>query len=37
MKKLYNKKLYILICAIIVAVDCTIDVLLLRMLWKKTD
>ena len=37
MKKLSNKKLFILISAIIVVLDCTIDVLLLKALWKKND
>lgn len=37
MKKLSNKKLFILVSAIIVALDCTIDILLLKALWKKTE
>jgi hypothetical protein len=37
MKKLSDKKLFILVSAIIVVVDCTIDILLLRALFKDTD
>ena len=37
MKKLSDKKLFILVSAIIVAIDCTIDVILLRLLWKKSE
>ena len=37
MKKLSDKKLFILVSAIIVVLDCTIDVLLLRLLWKKSE
>ena len=37
MKKLSNKKLFILVSAIIVVLDCTIDILLLKALWKKSE
>lgn len=37
MKKLSDKKLFILVSAIIVAIDCTIDIFLLRLLWKKSE
>ena len=37
MKKLSDKKLFILVSAFIVIVDCTVDILLLRALFKDTD
>ena len=37
MKKISDKKLFILVSAIIVIVDCTVDILLLKVLFKNTD
>ena len=37
MNKLKNKKLLFLVSALVIVLDCTIDILLLRALWKKSE
>lgn len=37
MDKIKNKKLFILISALVIVLDCTIDNLLLRAFWKKSE
>ena len=37
MDKIKNKKLFILVSALVIVLDCTIDVLLLKAFWKKSE
>ena len=37
MVKIKNKKLFILVSALVIVLDCTIDILLLRTFWKKSE
>ena len=32
-----NKKLFVLISTLVIVLDCTIDILLLRLFWKKQE
>ena len=37
MNKLKNKKLFVLVSALVIVLDCVIDILLLRAFWKKSE
>ena len=37
MNKLKNKKLFVLVSALVIMLDCVIDILLLRAFWKKSE
>jgi hypothetical protein len=37
MDKIKNKKLFILVSALVSVLDCTIDILMLRAFWKKSE
>jgi len=37
MKKIKNKKLFVILSALLIVLDCTFDILLLRTLWKKEE
>jgi len=37
MNKLKNKKLFVLVSTLVIVLDCTIDILLLRAFWKKLE
>ena len=37
MNKLKNKKLFVLVSALVIVLDCAIDILLLRAFWKKSE
>ena len=37
MDKITNKKLFVLVSALVIVLDCTIDILLLRAFWKKSE
>ena len=37
MDKIKNKKLFVLVSALVIVLDCTIDILLLRAFWKKSE
>lgn len=37
MNKLKNKKLFVLVSTLVIVLDCTIDILLLRTFWKKLE
>jgi len=37
MNTLKNSKLFVLVGALVIVLDCIIDILLLRMFWKKTE
>ena len=37
MKKIKNKKLFIIGSALLILLDCAIDILVLRALWKKDE
>jgi hypothetical protein len=37
MDRLKDKKWFILISALVVVLDCTIDILLLKTFWKKSE
>ena len=37
MKKIKNKKLFVILSALVIVFDCTVDILLLRTLWKKEE
>ncbi len=32
-----NKKMFVLISALLVVLDCTVDILMLRAIWKKVE
>ena len=34
MNTLKNRKLFVLVSALVIVLDCTIDILLLRLFWK---
>lgn len=35
MKKIKNKKLFVIVSALLIVLDCAVDILVLRALWKK--
>lgn len=37
MKKIKNKKVFVLISALLIVLDCTVDILVLRAIWKKVE
>ena len=37
MNKLKNKKLFVILSTLVIVLDCTIDILLLRAFWKKAE
>ena len=37
MNKLKNKKLFVLVSALVIMLDCVIDILLLRAFWNKSE
>ena len=37
MKKIKNKKLFVIMSALLIVLDCAVDILVLRTLWKKDE
>ena len=37
MKKIKNKKIFVIVSALLIVFDCAVDILVLRALWKKEE
>ena len=37
MKKIKNRKLFVIVSALLILLDCAMDIIVLRALWKKDE